>query len=211
MDIPNNKTGRPLEHYSAEYRALDPNEAASRCGVSFDGSRFALKLYGHTVFAAWPEFFLTAEDPEHCPKALLSDYAMILTLRYLLNGRDRGPSDLFMSYREFPWGTVYEQQFNGRCITRLAYSFGTKLDAFNSAAAKLGGLAIPSRADSAWELAILGSAKMRMLLYEPDEEFPPSSQILFSANCVDAFTAEDLAVAGDIVINALKELSGKRQ
>ena len=62
MDIPNNKTGRPLEHYTAEYRALDPNEAALRCGVSFDGSRFALTLFGHRVFAAWPEFSLTAEE-----------------------------------------------------------------------------------------------------------------------------------------------------
>ncbi len=207
MDIPNNKTGRPLEHYMAEYRALDPNEAALRCGVSFDGSRFALTLFGHSVFAAWPEFSLTAEESECCPKALLSDYAMILTLRYLLSGRDTGPSDTFMSYREFPWGTVYEQQFTGRCIKRLAFSFGTRLNEFNTAASRLGGIAVPTRADAAWELTILGNAKMRMLLYEPDEEFPPSSQILFSKNCADAFTAEDLAVAGDIVINALKELS----
>ncbi len=103
------------------------------------------------------------------------------------------------------------QQFTGACIRRLAYSFGTRPDDFSRACRALNGSTLPSRADAAWELTILGSAKMRMLLYAPDEEFPPSAQFLFSANCADAFSAEDLAVAGDLVLNALKELAAKRQ
>ncbi|MBR2717467.1 MAG: DUF3786 domain-containing protein [Oscillospiraceae bacterium] len=211
MEITNNKTGKPLEHYTAEYRGLEPYEAARRCGVSFDGARFGLTLYGHGVNASWPDFRLEAAEPETCPAALLSDYARILVLRYLLTGRDTGQAEPFLSYREMPWGAVYEQQFNGRCITRLAYGFGTRLDAFRSAAAGLGAVPIASKGDAACELTILGRAKMRMILYEPDEEFPPSSQILFSANCADAFTAEDLAVAGDIVISALKELAAAKR
>ena len=46
-----------------------------------------------------------------------------------------------------------------------------------------------------------------MILWEGDEEFPPSSQILFSDNFPVAFQAEDMAVVGDISINMLKALA----
>ena len=38
-----------------------------------------------------------------------------------------------------------------------------------------------------------------MILWEGDEEFPPSSQILFSDNFPVSFQAEDMAVMGDVI------------
>jgi len=43
-----------------------------------------------------------------------------------------------------------------------------------------------------------------MLLWEGDDEFPPSSQILFSDNFPVSFAAEDMAVMGDVIIGSLK-------
>ena len=43
-----------------------------------------------------------------------------------------------------------------------------------------------------------------MILWEGDEEFPPSSQILFSDNFPISFQAEDMAVMGDVIIGSLK-------
>ena len=37
-------------------------------------------------------------------------------------------------------------------------------------------------------------------------EFPPNAQILFSDNFRYAFTAEDLAVVGDIVLGRMKKI-----
>lgn len=45
---------------------------------------------------------------------------------------------------------------------------------------------------------------IRLSIWEGDNEFPASAQILFSDNFSAAFTAEDIAVAGDITLNALK-------
>ena len=47
---------------------------------------------------------------------------------------------------------------------------------------------------------------IRFLLWLGDEEFPPNGQILFSDNFRYAFTAEDLANAGDIVLTRMKKL-----
>ena len=48
---------------------------------------------------------------------------------------------------------------------------------------------------------------VRFILWAGDEEFPPSSQILFEDNFPYAYQAEDLAVVGDISITTLKSLA----
>ena len=78
-----------------------------------------------------------------------------------------------------PWGEVYLRQFDGRCIKRLAFSYGNRLGDFPE-------------------------YKIQMILWEGDEEFPPSSQILFSDNFPVSFQAEDMAVMGDVIIGSLK-------
>ena len=45
---------------------------------------------------------------------------------------------------------------------------------------------------------------IRFAVWNADDEFPPSSQILFSDNFQYAFSAEDLAYAGDIFIMVVK-------
>ncbi len=46
-----------------------------------------------------------------------------------------------------------------------------------------------------------------MILWEGDDEFPPSSQILFSDNFPISFQAEDMAVMGDVIIGSLKSFA----
>ena len=46
--------------------------------------------------------------------------------------------------------------------------------------------------------------KMRILVWEGDDEFPPNAQVLYTANFADGFSAEDRVVAGDILIGHIK-------
>ena len=46
----------------------------------------------------------------------------------------------------------------------------------------------------------------KFLLWLGDDEFPPNAQILFSDNFRYAFTAEDLANIGDILLNRMKAI-----
>ena len=45
---------------------------------------------------------------------------------------------------------------------------------------------------------------VQFILWEGDDEFPPSSQILFSDNFAASFAAEDMAVVGDVTIGTMK-------
>ena len=41
-------------------------------------------------------------------------------------------SGKFKTYREMPWGEVYLRQFDGRCIKRLAFSYGNRIKDFQA-------------------------------------------------------------------------------
>ena len=201
----NNKEGVPLKIYQKRYEKLDPTKISHRTGAAYDTGRgvFKLTLLSHALEAAWPEFKLSAADPDTCPAVLFGGEATILMIRYLIEGAKADATGAWLSYRELPWGDVYDKNFQGRCIKRLAFSFGSKLDAFARSCERLGGVRA-DKGDVSYDLPFLPGLSIRLILWAADDEFPPSSQFLFSDNMPKAFTAEDVAAVGDIVIGALK-------
>ena len=67
----------------------------------------------------------------------------------------------------------------------------------------MGGLPLQA-GDAGFEFTLLENYRLRMLLWAGDDEFPPSAQLLYSANFVDGFAAEDRVVAGDLLCNEIK-------
>jgi len=197
-----------FEHHLAKYRELDPSEASARCGLEFEKerSRFTVSLLSHILYAEWPEFKLIPADSDNCPKALYDFMMQVLTMRVLYLGVSAPSGGSFKAYREFPWGGVYDVNFNGRCIKRFAYGFGYKPEALEKAAEKLGGVR-QNFGDMAFDFPFMGGITCRYILWKPDDEFPPSAQILFSDNSQFMYNAEDLAAVGDVITGALKEMS----
>ena len=66
-----------------------------------------------------------------------------------------------------------------------------------------------SEGDCSYELEFMDNLYVKFILWEGDDEFQPSAQILFSDNFAVSFAAEDLAVVGDISINMMKALEKK--
>lgn len=54
--------------------------------------------------------------------------------------------------------------------------------------------------DCAYRFEFINNLYMTFILWEGDDEFPPSAQILFDNNFPFAFSAEDVAVIGDVSI-----------
>ena len=198
----NNQQRAPMEYYTAKYIAADPQALAVRSGTLYEGGAFHLTMLGHALRASWPDFSLSAKQ-EGCPAVLLSDPMQLLMIRFLLEGVSVPTSGKFMTYRELPWGDVYDANFQGRCVRRLAFAFGNKLESFSVAAKKLAGITM-NAGDAAAELPFFEQVRVRLVLYSGDDEFPPSAQILFSDNASAAFSSEDLAAVGDLVVSALK-------
>lgn len=196
MEVVNNKEGRPLEHYLGLYRAGEAAEMSARCGLRWDGGAFTVEFLGEVFRVTHPDFAI--EGPRE-----LTDKERILFLRYLLDGQRAAPLGEFLTYRELPWGEVYLQQFTGRCIKRFAFSYGSCPEKLEGIMARLPAKRCP-QSDAGWDVELMPGLTMRFLLWLGDEEFPPNAQILFSDNFRCAFTAEDLANAGDIVLGRMK-------
>ncbi len=200
----------PYEHYMELYRKADPKEISLQTGLPYDEENgvFTIHLMGVEYQVSHPDYQVV-----HKPETVIGYYpletavnARILVLRYLVEGASAVSTGKFITYREAPWGSVYLKQFNGRCILRLAYGYGNKQDLFARAMEKIEAKRIP-HGDISYEFEFLDGYRLQMILWEGDEEFPPSSQILFSDNFPVTFQAEDMAVVGDISISMIKALA----
>ena len=200
------KERMPWEHYMEEYRGADPAEVAERLSIPYDREKkaFTLVFLGSQYQITWPDFAVThTEDDKGFYPLEEMIYARILTIRFLLHGAVSKGTGKFKTYREMPGGEVYLRQFDGRCIKRLAFSYGSRLGDFRKIMEHIGALPV-SHGDAAYEVEIYPGYQVQMILWEGDEEFPPSSQILFSDNFPVSFAAEDMAVMGDVIIGSLK-------
>lgn len=207
LEANNNKELIPLEHYLEEFKKADPNEIAVRTGMPYLEERhvFQVTFLGRKYEISHPDFETVSLEKEDGFSALLeTNPAKILVVRFLLEGAKAVDYHKFLTYREVPWGEMYYRQFNGRCMLRLAFSYGNKQEQFAAASESMGAAKV-NAGDIAYQYEIFPGYFVQFLLWAGDDEFPPSSQILFSDNFPAAFHAEDLVVVCDIVIGTLKK------
>ncbi len=195
MQVENHKEEVPFAYYCEKFQAAEPEEMALRSGAKWDGSRFSLSLLGTDYEISHPEYSISPATGNLPLQTFL--------LRFLLEGKKGTASTDYKTFREMPWGELYIQPFTGRVLTRAAFTFGTRIEKFRKAAEALGGLPL-SHGDAGYEFELTDNYRLRMLVWEGDEEFPPNAQLLYSDNFETGFSAEDRVVAGDLLIGALK-------
>ena len=200
MQIENHKEEVPFAHYEEKYRELIPDEVISRVtDVKWDGEEFYVNLLGREFALAHPIYGIRAVDNGPVPPLPTQTFL----LRYLLESKTVEWAGTWKTFREMPWGEMYIKPYTGRVLTRAAFTFGTRVDAFRAAAEKMGATALP-HGDAGYQFDLIGNYRMQILVWAGDEEFPPNAQILYGDNFAEGLSAEDRVVAGDILISVLK-------
>ena len=200
MEIENHKEEVPFAHYEVLFRALTPQEVLSRLpDTQWDGAEFTLRLLGREFAIAHPGYAIRALDGGAVPPLPTQTFL----LRYLLEGKNVAWNGQWKTFREMPWGEMYIQPYTGRVLTRAAFTFGTRIDAFRKAAEKMGATK-ENHGDAGYEFELVPGYRMQILVWEGDEEFPPNAQVLYSDNFETGFAPEDRVVAGDILISTIK-------
>ena len=200
MRIENHKEEVPFAHYVSRFREADPAEMAARTGTKWDGKWIYVNLLNRGFALSHPDYAIRPLDDAPVPGLPTQTFL----LRYLLESRNTSWLGGWKTFREMPWGEMYNVPFTGRCRTRAAFTFGSRIDAFRTACEQIGGIPVP-QGDAGYEFNFIGNFRLRILLWEADEEFPPSAQILYSDNFAAGFAAEDRVVAADILISTLRE------
>ena len=200
MQIENHKEEVPFAHYEELFRKLDPQDAASRLPeVKWDGKEFTVKLLGREYAVSHPECVIRALDGGKLPPLPTQTFL----LRYLLESKNASWAGQWKTFREMPWGEMYIKPYTGRVLTRAAFTFGTRVEAFRKAAQKLGATPV-KHGDAGFLFDLIGPYQMQILVWAGDDEFPPNAQVLYSDNFAEGFAAEDRVVAGDILISHIK-------
>ena len=200
MIVENHKEEVPFSHYEGLFRNLDPADATKRLSdVKFENGEFFVTLLGRTYAIAHPDYALRALDGGALPPLPVQTFL----LRYLLEAKEVAWGGEWKTFREMPWGEMYIKPYTGRVLTRAAFTFGTRLATFKAAAEKMGAEPV-KHGDAGYEFNLIGNFKMRILVWEGDDEFPPNAQVLYSDNFATGFAAEDRVVAGDILISTIK-------
>ena len=200
MQVENHKEEVPFSFYEEKFRALQPENVLNRLsGVTWDGKGFTLTLLGRDFAISHPDYAIRALDGGTLPPLPTQTFL----LRYLLESRDVAWKGEWKTFREMPWGEMYITPYTGRVLTRAAFTLGTRIGKFRTAAEKMGAEPVP-HGDAGFRFTLVGGYEMQILVWEGDEEFPPSAQVLYSDNFAEGFAAEDRVVAGDILISTLK-------
>jgi len=200
MQIENHKEEVPFAHYEEKFRSLDPASVTERLKtVKWDGREFCVMLLGREYAISHPEYAIRTLDGGKLPPLPVQTFL----LRYLLESRYISWGGQWKTFREMPWGEMYIKPYTGRVLTRAAFTFGTRVAAFQAAAEKMGAEPV-KHGDAGYRFDLIGGYQMQILVWEGDDEFPPNAQILYSDNFADGFAAEDRVVAGDILISTIK-------
>jgi hypothetical protein len=204
--ISDHKTGVPFDYYSGVYHSLDPEDISRRCGFPFDPavSAFMFRILGEERRALYPGFALLDSAGE----TVDNPYENILFIRYLCEGKYFPARGKRFAYNEIPWSSVYFRRFKSRCIRRCVRAFGRDIPAFKNIFEqnpRIQAELLPL-GDTGYRFEFINGFFISIILWGADNELPPSAQMLFDDNVVSAFTAEDIAVAGEILVERLKQL-----
>lgn len=200
MEIKNNKEEVPFQHYLQEFKQMDPEDSVRRLEIPFDRNTFTIRFLDQTYTITWPDYTISGDDPSAF--ALDRLQAQTFLLRYLLTGKHLPAAGAWKTFRQLPWGEVYIQPFNGRCIRRSAFVFGKDLHKFAAASRKLGGVEI-DQGDKGFEFIVVQDYRIRIIVWEAAEEFAPNAQILFSDNFAAGFLADESVAAAELLIGAI--------
>ena len=202
MQIENHKEEVPFSHYEKLFRELDVQDVAQRLpGVPWDGKAFTVTLLGREFAISHPEYAISPLDGGVVPPLPTQTFL----LRYLLEGKEVSWAGQWKTFREMPWGELYIKPYTGRVLTRAAFTFGTRVKAFQAACEKMGAAAV-GHGDAGYQFNLIGNYQVQILVWEGDDEFPPNAQVLYSDNFADGFAAEDRVVAGDLLISHIKSM-----
>ena len=200
MQIENHKEEVPFSYYEEKFSQLDPAEAVSRLtNVKWDGKEFYVNLLGQEYALAHPVYSIRETRGGNIPPLPCQTFL----LRYLLESKAVSWGGAWKTFREMPWGEMYIKPYTGRVLTRAAFTFGTRLDAFKAACEKMGALPL-KHGDAGYQFDFIGNYAVQIIVWEGDEEFPPNAQVIYSDNFAEGFAPEDRVVAGDILISTIK-------
>lgn len=185
----------------ASIKGMNLEERAKKAGADYqkgeDGERITVHFFSQPYQIQFPrlEFYSPS-------KKVVSLVTRILLLHYLIRADGSPLTGKWVAYKDIPGGMLYAGVFGRRATEPLQRKFGKSAKSFKETGIKSGGELVEV-GDASFILYAFPYVPLQYVLWEGDEEFPPSVQLLFDASVDHYLTLEDIVVLGQVTTGRL--------
>ena len=186
-------------------RERNLEERAGKAGAGYqkyqEGEKISLPFFSEPYVIHFPQMEFSAPS-----KKTVSLVTRVLLLHYLLRADGNPTSGKWVSYKDVPGGLLYAGVFSRRVTEPLARRFGRSARRFQEVGNGMGGEPA-GVGDASFTLSVFPRIALQLVLWEGDEEFPPSVQLLFDASVDHYLSLEDIVVLGQMAAGRLIQRS----
>lgn len=193
MELKKQKTYlQVLDMARDELFRLDVKERSLRAGVEFrkqqGGGAMDVPFFDEIITLTVPGFAFKSSKA-----ATVSLVAKIIILHYLIKSSGEPLLEDHISYEDIPGARHYLPVFEKKVTKPLISAFGYNRDAFLESGIALGGKA-EEYGNASFTLNALPRVSITFILWEGDEEFPPSVKTLYNPSVSGYLPLEDIVV-----------------
>lgn len=187
-----------------EFAQRTPQIMAENAGVAYNpvAGLFYIRFLGRNYSVKFPEGLVTSDDGGEVPLEI-----KVCILHYLTHAGEAHVEGRYISFKELPSGSIYITPFTNRTIRPLIGIFGKNPQKLIEAGEKLGGKKVEV-GDHAVEIPVFPKIPITFVLWEGDEEFPASGNVLFDASAQFHLETEDYALLPGLAIFTMKRMAG---
>ena len=177
-------------------KGMDLEERAKKAGADYqkgeEGEKIIIHFFSEPYSIQFPQIEFYSPS-----KKVVSLVTRILLLHYLICADGNPLTGKWVAYKDIPGGLLYAGVFARRVTEPLQRKFGKSAKSFKETGIKSGGE--PAEVgDASFILHAFPYVPLQYVLWEGDEEFPPSVQLLFDASVDHYLSLEDIVVLGQV-------------
>lgn len=182
-------------------QGMNLEERAKKAGADYekgkDGEKITVQFFLEPYQIRFPQIEFVSPS-----KKGVSLVARILLLHYLIRADGNPLAGKWVAYKDIPGGLLYGSVFARRVTEPIQRRFGNSAKSFKETGIKSGGESVEI-GDASFILHAFPRVPLQYVLWEGDEEFPPSAQLLFDASVDHYLTLEDMVVLGQVTTGRL--------
>jgi hypothetical protein len=182
-------------------KRVNLEERAEKAGAGYtkreNGEEVTCLFFSEPYQIQLPQMEITSSS-----KKTISLVTRILLLHYLLRADGTSLTGRWVGYKDIPGGLLYAPVFARRVTDPLVRRFGNSAKSFREIGAALGGT-VGETGDASFLIQVFPRLPMQYVLWEGDEEFSPSVQVLFDASVDHYLSLEDIVVLGQVATGRL--------
>lgn len=186
---------------SVTIKGMVLEERAKKAGAGYERAGNEEKIT--LIFFSEPHQICFPQIEFYSPsKKTVSLVTRILLLHYMIRADGSPMTGKWVGYKDIPGGLLYASVFARRVTDPLVRRFGRAAKWFQEAGVQSGG-ETAGVGDASFILQAFPFIPLQYVLWEGDDEFPPSAQLLFDASVVHYLSLEDIVVLGQITTGRL--------